>query len=99
MRYNNRVTLIRLTKPEDDLHGTAQKNEVHDVPSLTIPVTDTNELAAYGLLNRMAYEIHLKNAVPLVDRVRIDGIEYTVNKTFVNRKSTVLIVSGGGNNG
>lgn len=97
MRYNNRVDLIILQEPADDLHDVPRPIEVKDVPCLIIPITNTQELSVYGLLSSMAYEIHIKNPIGLADRVKIEGIYYTVNKTFVNRKTTILIVSGDAN--
>jgi hypothetical protein len=47
----------------------------------------------------MAYEIHVKNPVLPVNEIELDGVKWTINKTFVNRKSTVFIVSGGASNG
>lgn len=98
MRYNNRVTLIRKSPPADPLHDRpTETTEI--VPCLTIPITSAQELSVYGLVNTMAYEVHVKNPVPLVNEIQIDGEKWTVNKTFVNRKSTVFIVSGGASNG
>lgn len=94
MRYNNRITLIMMIGPADDLHGAPTKTEV-EVPCLTIPITDAQELAVYGLLKKTTFEVHLKNSGLVPHRVKLDGIEYTVNKTYLNRKSTVLIISGG----
>ncbi|AGP68787.1 Hypothetical protein LOCK919_2105 [Lacticaseibacillus paracasei] len=47
----------------------------------------------------MAYEVHVKNPVKPVNEIELDGVKWTINKTFVNRKSTVFIVSGGASNG
>ena len=94
MRYNNRIILILQKKPVDDLHGNPTETTM-EVPCLTIPITDTQELAAYGLMKKMAFEVHLKNSGLVPHRVKLNGIEYTVNKTYFNRKSTVLIISGG----
>lgn len=98
MRYNNRITLIMMIGPADDLHGAPTQTEV-EVPCLTIPITDAQELAVYGLLKKKAFEVHIKNSGLVPNRVKLDDIEYTVNKTYLNRKSTVLIISGGASNG
>lgn len=94
MRYNNRITLVTQTGPPDELHGTVSETQT-ETTCLTIPITDTRELEAYGLVDKMAYEVHLKNPQPRPSRVLIDGTQYTVTKVYVNRKSTVLIVAGG----
>jgi hypothetical protein len=47
----------------------------------------------------MAYEIHVKNPTLPVNEVEIDGVKWTVNKTFANRRPTIFIVSGGAANG
>ena len=54
MRYNDRVTLIYLTGPVDELTGEVSKRIVADVPSTIIPITDVQELATYGLLKTTA---------------------------------------------
>jgi len=94
MRYNNRITLIRKIPPADPLHD--RPKEIREtVTCLTIPITSVQELSVYGLVNTIAYEIHVKNPVKPVTEIEIDGVKWTINKTFVNRKSTVFIVSGG----
>ena len=94
MRYNNRITLIRKIPPADPLHD-RPKEMRETVTCLTIPITSVQELSVYGLVNTIAYEIHVKNPVKPVTEIEIDGVKWTINKTFVNRKSTVFIVSGG----
>lgn len=98
MRYNNRITLIRKIPPADPLHDRPKVTR-ETVTCLTIPITSTQELSVYGLVNTMAYEVHVKNPVKPVNEIELNGIKWTINKTFVNRKSTVFIVSGGGSNG
>ena len=91
MRYNNRVTLIYLTGPVDELTGEVSKRTVDDVPSTIIPITDVQELATYGLLKTTAYEVHLKNNVDTPNRVLIDGIEYSILTSYRHRKVTVMV--------
>ena len=91
MRYNNRVTLVYMIGPVDELTGEVSKRTVKDVPSTTIPVTDTHQLATYGLIKTTAYEVHLKNVVDTPNRVLIDGIEYSIVTSYRHRKVTVLI--------
>lgn len=91
MRYNNRVTLVYMTGPADELTGEVSKRTVENVPSTIIPVTDTQQLATYGLLKTTAYEVHLKNIVDTPNRVLIDGIEYSIVTSYRQRKVTVLI--------
>lgn len=98
MRYNNRITLIRKTPPADPLHDRPTVTR-ETVTCLIIPITSVQELSVYGLVNTIAYEIHVKNPVKPVNEIELDGIKWTINKTFVNRKSTVFIVSGGTSNG
>ena len=95
MRYNNRITLIRKVPPADPLHDRPTETR-ETVTCLTIPITSAQELSVYGLVSTTAYEVHVKNPVAPVNEIEIDGVKWTINKTFVNRKSTVLIVSGGG---
>ena len=95
MRYNNRITLIRKSPPANPLHDRpTAKREM--VTCLIIPITSAQELSVYGLVNTMAYEVHVKNPILPVNEIELDGVKWTINKTFVNRKSTVFIVSGGG---
>ncbi|MCP0885915.1 hypothetical protein LB941_01020 [Ligilactobacillus sp. WILCCON 0076] len=96
MRYSDRITLIRYSQDDDGLGDSPTSTKTENVPCELIPITNVQDLESFGLLSANAYEIHIKNKIALVNRVKIDGIEYTVNKTFLNRKSTVLIVSGGG---
>lgn len=91
MRYNNRVTLVYLTEPVDELTGGVSKRIVYDVPSTIIPITDVQELATYGLLKTTAYEVHLKNSVDTPNRVLIDGVEQSIVTSYRQRKVTVLI--------
>lgn len=91
MRYNNRVTLVYMTGPVDELTGEVSKWTVENVPSTIIPVTDTQQLATYGLLKTTAYEVHLKNIVDTPNRVLIDGIEHSIVTSYRHRKVTVLI--------
>lgn len=98
MRYNNRITLIRKVPPADPLHDRPTETR-ETVTCLIIPITSAQELSVFGLVNTMAYEIHVKNPTLSVNEVEIDGVKWTINKTFVNRKSTVFIVSGGASNG
>jgi len=91
MRYNDRVTLIYLTGPVDELTGEVNKRIVNDVPSTIIPITDVQELATYGLLKKTAYEVHLKNNVDTPNRILIDGIEQSIVTSYRQRKVTVLI--------
>ena len=91
MRYNDRVTLIYLTEPVDELTGEVSKRIVADVPSTIIPITDVQELATYGLLKATAYEVHLKNIVDTPNRVLIDGVEQSIITSYRQRKVTVLI--------
>ena len=91
MRYNDRVTLIYLTGPVDELTGEVSKRIVADVPSTIIPITDVQELATYGLLKATAYEVHLKNIVDTPNRVLIDGVEQSIITSYRQRKVTVLI--------
>jgi len=91
MRYNDRVTLIYLTGPVDELTGEVSKRIVADVPSTIIPITDVQELATYGLLKATAYEVHLKNNVETPNRVLIDGVEQSIVTSYRQRKVTVLI--------
>ena len=95
MRYNNRIDLIRYSGSYDGLDDSQITSIQSNVPCLIIPITNVQELATFGLVSKMAYEVHIKNEIQLVDRVKIGGIEYTVNKTFLDRKQTILIVSGG----
>jgi predicted transcriptional regulator of viral defense system len=98
MRYNNRITLIRKVPPANPLHDwPTEKREM--VTCLIIPITSAQELSVYGLVNTMAYEVHVKNPVKPVNEIELDGVKWKINKTFVNRKSTVFIVSGGASNG
>ncbi|MFT9098430.1 hypothetical protein [Liquorilactobacillus sp.] len=96
MRYSDRITLIRYSHGDDGLGDAPAATKTKDVPCELIPITNVQDLESFGLLSTNAYEIHFKNKIALVNRVEISGVEYTVNKTFLNRKSTVLIVSGGG---
>lgn len=98
MRYNNRITLIRKVPPADPLHDRPTETR-ETVTCLTIPITSAQELSVYGLVNTMAYEVHVKNPVKPINEIELDGVKWTINKTFVNRKSTVFIVSGGASNG
>ena len=91
MRYNDRVTLIYLTGPVDELTGEISKRIVADVPSTIIPITDVQELATYGLLKTTAYEVHLKNNVDVPNRLSIDGIEQSIVTSYRQRKVTVII--------
>lgn len=91
MRYNDRVTLVYMIGPVDELTGEVSKRAVENVPSTIIPVTDTQQLAAYGLLKTTVYEVHLKNIVDTPNRVLIDGIEYSIVTSYRHRKVTVLI--------
>lgn len=91
MRYNDRVTLIYLTGPVDELTGEVSKRIVADVPSTIIPITDVQELATYGLLKTTAYEVHLKNNVDTPNRVLIDDIEYSIVTSYRHRKVTVMV--------
>ena len=91
MRYNDRVTLIYLTGPVDELTGEVSKRIVADVPSTIIPITDVQELATYGLLKVTAYEVHLKNNVDTPNRVLIDGVEQSIVTSYRQRKVTVII--------
>ena len=91
MRYNDRVTLVYLTGPADELTGEVSKRTVDNVPSTIIPITDVQELATYGLLNTTAYEVHLKNVVDTPNRVLIDGVEQSIVTSYRQRKVTVLI--------
>jgi len=91
MRYNDRVTLIYLTGPVDELTGEVNKRIVNDVPSTIIPITDVQELATYGLLKKTAYEVHLKNNLDTPNRILIDGIEQSIVTSYRQRKVTVLI--------
>jgi hypothetical protein len=91
MRYNDRVTLIYLTGPVDELTGEVSKRIVDDVPSTIIPITDFQELATYGLLKTTAYEVHLKNIVDTPNRLLIDGIEYSIVTSYRHRKVTVMV--------
>ena len=94
MRYNNRITIIRKLPPADPLHDRPTETR-ETVTCLTIPIASVQELSVYGLVNTMAYEVHVKNPVKPVNEIEIDGVQWTINKTFINRKSTVFIVSGG----
>jgi len=91
MRYNDRVTLVYLTGPVDELTGEVSKRTVDDVPSTIIPITDVQELATYGLLKTTAYEVHLKNSVDTPNRILIDGVERSIVTSYCQRKVTVLI--------
>jgi len=91
MRYNNRVTLIYLTGPVDELTGEVSKRTIDDAPSTIIPITDVQELATYGLLKTTAYEVHLKNIVETPNRVLIDGVEQSIVTSYLQRKVTVII--------
>ena len=91
MRYNNRVTLVYLIGPVDELTGKVSKRIINDVPSTIIPITDVQELATYGLLKKTAYEVHLKNNVDTPNRLLIDGIEQSIITSYRQRKVTVLI--------
>ena len=91
MRYNDRVTLIYLTGPVDELTGEVSKRIVDDVPATIIPITDVQELATYGLLKTTAYEVHLKNNVETPNRLLIDGIEQSIITSYRQRKVTVII--------
>ena len=91
MRYNDRVTLVYLAGPVDELTGGVSKQIVNDVPSTIIPITDVQELATYGLLKKTAYEVHLKNNVDTPNRILIDGIEQSIVTSYRQRKVTVLI--------
>jgi len=91
MRYNDRVTLVYLTGPVDELTGGVSKRIANNVPSTIIPITDVQELATYGLLKKTAYEVHLKNNVDTPNRILIDGIEQSIITSYRQRKVTVLI--------
>lgn len=91
MRYNDRVTLVYLTGPVDELTGEVSKLTVDDVPSTIIPITDVQTLESYGLLKTTAYEVHLKNIVDTPNRVLIDGVEQSIVTSYRQRKVTVLI--------
>lgn len=91
MRYNDRVTLVYLTGPVDELTGEFNKRTVNDVPATIIPITDTQQLAAYGLLKTTAYEVHLKNNVDTPNRVLIDNVELSIITSYRHRKVTVMI--------
>lgn len=91
MRYNNRVTLVYLTGPVDELTGEVSKRIVDDVPATIIPITDVQELATYGLLKATAYEVHLKNNIDTPNRVLIDGVEQSIVTSYCQRKVTVMI--------
>lgn len=91
MRYNDRVTLVYMTEPVDELTGEVNKRNVENIPATIIPITDVQELATYGLLKTTAYEVHLKNSVDTPNRVLIDGIEYSIVTSYRHRKVTVLI--------
>ena len=91
MRYNDRVTLVYMTGPVDELTGEVNKLTVENVPSTIIPITDTQQLAAYGLLKTTAYEVHFKKNVDTPNRVLIDGIEYSIVTSYRHRKVTVMV--------
>ena len=91
MRYNDRVTLVYMTGPVDELTGEVNKRTVENVPSTLIPITDVQELATYGLLKTTAYEVHLKNNVETPNRVLIDGVEQSIVTSHRQRKVTVLV--------
>jgi len=91
MRYNDRVTLVYMTDPVDELTGEVNKRTVENVPSTIIPITDVQELATYGLLKTTAYEVHLKNNVETPNRVLIDGVEQSIVTSYRQRKVTVII--------
>ena len=91
MRYNDRVTLVYLTGPVDELTGEVSKRVVNDAPATIIPITDVQELATYGLLKTTAYEVHLKNNVDTPNRVLIDSVEVSIITSYRHRKVTVLI--------
>lgn len=91
MRYNDRVTLVYLTGPVDELTGEVSKRTVDGVPATIIPITDVQELATYGLLKTTAYEVHLKNNVDVPNRLLIDGIEQSIVTSYRQRKVTVII--------
>ena len=91
MRYNDRVTLVYMTGPVDELTGEVNKRAVENVPSTIIPITDVRGLATYGLLKTTAYEVHLKNNVDTPNRVLIDNVEQSIVTSYRHRKVTVLI--------
>lgn len=91
MRYNDRVTLVYLIGPVDELTGEVSKRIINDVPATIIPITDAQELATYGLLKITAYEVHLKNNVDTPNRVLIDNVEVSIITSYRHRKVTVLI--------
>lgn len=91
MRYNDRVTLVYLTGPVDELTGEVSKRVVNDAPATIIPITDVQELATYGLLKTTAYEVHLKNNVDTPNRVLIDSVEVSIITSYRHRKVTVFI--------
>lgn len=97
MRYNDRIKLIYTTESDDELHGGSTDKPVI-LPCLMIPITDVQKLSVYGLVGTEAFEVHLKGQVARPDKVMSVGGKsaYTVGQTVNNRKSTVLIVSGGG---
>lgn len=95
MRYDKRTDLIKLGD-ESSLHGSSDKTVASNVPCGTIAITDTQALATFGLTNTTAFEMHFPGTVVGIDRVKLDGVEYTVNKTFSSRHKTIFIISGGG---
>lgn len=97
MRYNNRIELVYVEQSQDELHGGTTETKVI-APCLMVPITDVQKLSVYGLVGKPSFEVHLKGRVAKPDKVQPVGskVAYTVGQTVSNRKSTVLIVSGGG---
>lgn len=94
MRYSDRIELIYAGNNADSLHGVASTT-TQMVTCLVRPVTDLHILETFGLINTKTFEVHIKNAIKVPSRVKYMGREWTVNRTFLNRKMTVLLITGG----
>ena len=94
MRYTDRIELIYTGTNSDSLHGVASTT-TQTVTCLVRPVTDLHILETFGLVNTRTFEVHIKNTIPVPNRVKYMEREWTINRTFVNRKTTVLLITGG----
>lgn len=94
MRYTDRIELIYTGTNPDSLHGVASTT-TQTVTCLVRPVTDLHILETFGLVNTRTFEVHIKNVIPVPNRVKYMGRDWTINRTFVNRKTTILLITGG----
>lgn len=93
MRYNDRITLVYMDGPEDELTGEVISVKKR-VTCCIQPVTNLQKLNVYGLLKTSPLEVHLKNRIDIPDRVEIAGVQHNVIEAIKGRKVRVLTIGG-----